>query len=110
MSFQRGRAVCRYQTYSPNVLKNQIVKGTLNWLIRKGEFRRQQVRSELRATLRSTARSMEAVVDTAVSIDTIARESVKRHDRDYGLMLAICDVILERKCPWKKRTKETIRS
>ena len=99
MSFQHGRAVCRYQTYSPNVLKNQIVKGTLNWLIRKGEFSDSKYGNELRATLRGTVHSMENVEDIAISIDTIARESVKRHDRDYGLMLAICDVILKRQMP-----------
>ena len=38
LAFQHGRAYCRYETYSANIPKNQIVRSTLARLVQVGEF------------------------------------------------------------------------
>src|SRR4030095_14321528 len=38
LAFENGQAHCRYQTYSHNVPKNQIIRSTLARLVQTGQF------------------------------------------------------------------------
>lgn len=100
MSFQHGRAHCRFQTFSANVPKNQIVRSTLARLVALGEFGADQSNAnEMRAKLRRLIRDMDMVDVIGLKPSTIRREQLNRHDPDYALMLAICGLILQRQMP-----------
>ena len=100
MSFQHGRAYCRFQTLSANVPKNQIVRSSLSRLVSLGEFGPNvSLANDLRARLRRLIRHMEMVDFIELKPALVRREQLNRHDADYALMLAICRLILQRQLP-----------
>lgn len=100
MSFQRGRACCQFQTFSPNVLKNQIIRSSLTRLIQVGEFGTDKTASRaLVGRLRRVVLNMETVDIIELKPDCIGRERLKRHDVDYRVMLAICHLLIQRYLP-----------
>lgn len=100
MSFEHGRAYCRFQVFSANVPKNQIVRSTIARLIQVGDFGPiEWEANELRSRLRRLVRDLEVAEIIELKATSIRREAMKRHDMDYALMLAICYVIYERQMP-----------
>jgi len=99
-AFERGQAVCEFQLYSLNVPKNQIIRSTLARLVKNGQFGPNTARAEeLRHSLRRLVRDLEGVDLVELKPDFIHRQQLSRNDRDYQLMLAICELLLQRQMP-----------
>jgi len=99
-SFARGQAICQFEQYSVNAPKNQIIRTTLFQLAQTGEFgpNRQQTEG-LRHTLRRLVRDLDGIDLVELTPDLIHRQQAFRQDRDYRLMLALCDLALQRQMP-----------
>ena len=99
-SFERGEAYCEFQQYSANAPKNQIVRSTLARLIQIGQFGHDHQKVEqLRHTLRQLVRSLDGIDLIELNLDFIRRQSLGHNDNDYRLMLAICELVLQRQMP-----------
>jgi len=99
-SFERGQAICEYQQYNANAPKNQIVRSTLARLVQTGNFGTDRViANELRHNLRWTTRALDGIDIVELKLDFIRRQQFDRNDSDYRLMLAICELILQRQMP-----------
>ena len=99
-TFDQGRAYCRFQNYSTNVPKNQIIRSTLDRLVQMGQFGSMQKESNLmRQRLRLLSRNLADVDRIEINPDMIKRQQLGRNDGDYRLMLFICDLILQRQMP-----------
>jgi 5-methylcytosine-specific restriction enzyme subunit McrC len=99
-AFEHGQAYCNFEQYSLNVPKNQIVRSTLMRLIPMGRFGPDTNRAnELRQQLRWVTRAMDGIDLVELKLDFIRRQQLGRNDSDYKLMLAICELILERQMP-----------
>jgi 5-methylcytosine-specific restriction enzyme subunit McrC len=99
-AFERGQAVCEFQQYSLNVPKNQIIHSTLARLVQTGQFGPDRARAEsLRHVLRRLARDLDGIDLVELKLDFIRRQQLGRNDRDYRIMLAICELLLRRQMP-----------
>jgi 5-methylcytosine-specific restriction enzyme subunit McrC len=100
LAFENGQAYCRYHEYSHNVPKNQIIRSTLAWVVQIGQFGSDQLRAEkLRQELRRLVRGLDGIDLIELKVDFIRRQQLGRNDGDYRLMLAICDLLLQRHMP-----------
>ena len=100
MSFPRGRTFCQYEHYTVDVPANQIIRSTMVNLIRSGEFGTTlKTASQLRSRLRRLVLDLDAASLIELSPGVIRREQLKRHDRDYSLMLAICYMLSRTQMP-----------
>jgi 5-methylcytosine-specific restriction enzyme subunit McrC len=99
-AFDRGAAVCDFENYCMNVPKNKIIRTTMFHLATLGDFGSERKQAdELRHTLRYLVRMLDGIDLVDITPEFIHREQLKRHDRDYRIMLAICDLILRRRIP-----------
>lgn len=99
-TFEHGQAFCEFQQYSVNVPKNQIIRSTLVRLIQTGQFGPDRKRAEdLRHSLRRLTRDLDGVDLIEVRRDFIRRQQLGRNDSDYRLMLAICELFIQRLMP-----------
>jgi 5-methylcytosine-specific restriction enzyme subunit McrC len=99
-TFDRGQAYCEYQHYSANAPKNQIVRSTLARLVQVGQFGPDNAQADnLRHKLRWLTRILDGVDLIELKLDFIRRQQLGRNDGDYRLMLAICELILQRQMP-----------
>jgi len=99
-AFERGQTYCDFQQYSLNVPKNQIVRSTLARLVQTGSFGPNKARAEeLRQHLRRLVRDLDGIELIELKLDVIQRQQLGRNDRDYRLMLAICELLLQRQMP-----------
>ncbi|MEO2018983.1 MAG: hypothetical protein ABGZ53_31945 [Fuerstiella sp.] len=104
MSFQHGRACCRFQLFSANVPKNQIVRSTMVRLVQVGDFGSSMPNTnKLRGRLRRLVRDMDAVEIVELKTASIRREQLQRHDMDYQLMLTICYLLTQRQMPMEDK-------
>lgn len=100
LSFQNARAFCHFQTFSPNVLKNQIIRSTLHYLAQQGDFGPDRsLASPLRSKLRRLVRDLDYIDLIDLELDAIRKQELERDDHDYRLMLAICNIIVQRRMP-----------
>lgn len=81
-SFEQGQAYCEYQTYNINVPKNQIIRSTLHQL-----------------GLHDLMRSLDGVDLIELKPDLIRRVQLECKDKDYRVMLGICELILRNQMP-----------
>ncbi len=100
LAFENGQAYCRYQIYSYNVPKNQIIRSTLARLVQMGQFGTDRKQAdELRHKLRRLTRDLDGVDLIELKAGSIRRQQIGRNDADYRLMLAICELLLQREMP-----------
>ena len=100
LSFQNARAVCHFQTFSPNVLKNQIIRSTLHYLAQQGDFGADRsLASTLRSQIRRLVRDLDYIDLIELELDAIRKQELERDDHDYRLMFAICNIIVQRRMP-----------
>ena len=108
-SFERGEAFCEFQEYSANSPKNQIVRSTLARLVQTGNFGPDYNKAEgLRHTLRQLTRALNGIDIIELKLDFIRRQQLDHNDRDYRLMLAICELILQRQVPMEETGRHTL--
>ena len=99
-AFEQGQAYCEFQPYSQNILKNQIIRSTLQRLIQSGNFGANRTQAnELRHHLQILFRQLEGIDLIELTPDTIRRQILLQNDRDYRLMLAICELVAQRQMP-----------
>lgn len=99
-TFDHGQAFCEYQQFSANAPKNQIIRSTLARLVQVGNFGiDNQLANELRHNLRWLTRALGGIDLIELKLDVIRRQQFGRNDGDYRLMLAICELILQRQMP-----------
>lgn len=99
-AFERGQAYCEFEQYSINAPKNQIIRSTLFHLVRAGQFGSNLKQAEeLRHATRWMMRVLDGIDLIELTPDFIQRQQMERHDRDYRIMLAICNLILQRQLP-----------
>jgi 5-methylcytosine-specific restriction enzyme subunit McrC len=108
-TLDRSQVVCEFQGYSANSVKNQIIRTTLARLMKLGQFgmdsaavkeiRPRQEQRDLRQKLRQLVRSLDGIDFIDLTPELIHRQLLARHDHDYRLMLAICDLIVQRTMP-----------
>ena len=99
-TFERGEAYCEFQQYSANAPKNQIVRSMLARLVQMGNFGPDHNKAEqLRQHLRRLTRSLDSIDLIELQPDFIRRQQLNHNDNDYRLMLAICELILQRQMP-----------
>jgi len=99
-AFENGQAFCEFDKYSLNVPKNQIVRSTLYRLLQVGQFGVDHHKaSELRQNIRRVINIMEGIDLIELKPVIIRRQQLGRNDQDYMLMMAICELILERQMP-----------
>ncbi len=100
LTFQNGQAYCLFQEFRANAPKNQIVRSALTRLVQIGQFGPDKAQAEeLRQRLRRLIRDLEGIDLVEVNLDLIRRQHLGRNDGDYRLMLAICELILQRQMP-----------
>jgi 5-methylcytosine-specific restriction enzyme subunit McrC len=100
LAFENGQAYCRFQTYSHNVPKNQIIRSTIARLVQVGQFGPDRSKAEgLKGQLRQLVRALEGVDFCEPTLDFIRRQNLGRNDGDYRLMLQICDLLLRQWMP-----------
>ncbi len=106
---ERGEAVCDFQFYSANELGNQIIRSTLMRLAQTGQFKPETGSvKELRHQLRRLIRDLDGIDLIELTPDLIHRQQTRHHDRDYRLMLSICDLILQRQMPGSPEGRATV--
>ncbi len=99
-TFEQGQVSCNFQQYSANVPKNQIIRSMLVRLAQIGDFGQDRALANgLRHYLRGLARSLEGIDLIEQNLDFIHRQQFAEHDGDYRLMLAICELIVQRQMP-----------
>lgn len=103
-TFERGQIICGFQRYSANTLKNQIIRSTLARLVQVGQFGPETASVKevhLSSKLRRLTRDLDGIDFIEVTPDLIRRQYLAQsgNDHDYRLMLAICDLIVQRQMP-----------
>lgn len=99
-AFEQGQAWCEYQPYHQNTLKNQIIRSTVSHLTRAGNLgtNTNQAR-EMRHHLQSLFHALEGIDLLELTPDLTRRQVLESDDQDYRLMLAICDLVVQRHMP-----------
>ncbi len=99
-TFTHGEAICDFQQYGVNELRNQIIRSTLARLVLVGEFGTGKVEAdELRHKLRWMVRTLDGVEFIELNLEAIRRQILVQNDNDYRLMLSVCELILMRQMP-----------
>lgn len=99
MSFPRRRACCSFQVFTPDVPKNRIIRGVLAKLVDDGDLGPDHSGRELRSRLRRVVRDLEGVRLEPPRPGETGRELLRKHDRDYALMLSICQLLIRHEMP-----------
>jgi 5-methylcytosine-specific restriction enzyme subunit McrC len=99
-TLERSQVICEAQSYSANSLKNQIIRSTLARLMKVGQFGPEAASvKELQQRLRRLVRDLDGIDFIELTPELIRRQSLARNDHDYRLMLALCDLIVQRTIP-----------
>jgi 5-methylcytosine-specific restriction enzyme subunit McrC len=99
-SLERGQLFCEFHGYSANSIKNQIIRSTLARLVKVGQFGPETpAAKETQHRLKRLLRDLDGIDFIELTPELIRRQSLARNDHDYRLMLAICDLILQRTMP-----------
>ncbi len=94
LTFENGRAVCGFDEFQANVLRNQVVRSTLARLVQRGSFGAASDRADaLRHELRSRVRDLDGIDLVQLQAHSIRRARAERNDGAYDLMLAICELL-----------------
>src|SRR5215208_2515085 len=101
-ALDRGQLIVEFQGYSANSARNQIIRSTLVRLLKIGHFGTESgLTGEMQQKLRTLIRDLDGINIIELSPDLIRRQLLAQsgHDHDYRLMLAICDLIVQRQMP-----------
>ena len=108
-TLDRSQVVCEFHGYSANSVKNQIIRTTLARLMKVGQFGMDAASvKEIQQKLRQLVRSLDGIDFIDLTPELIRRQLLTRHDHDYRLMLAICDLIVQRTMPGEAERKALV--
>ena len=100
LTLQNNQLYCQFHEFSADVPKNQIIRSTLNRIVRTGEFGQDSAKSaQLKHRLRRLVRDLDQIQVVELNLDLLRRQNLGRNDGDYRLMLAICELLLRRQMP-----------
>ena len=85
LSFPRGRAVCAFDEFSPDILKNRIIKSALEILLRA-----QRLDAGLRQNVAQLTRGLSSI---NLSKAHFRRVQTDRSSRHYRFALNVCELI-----------------
>jgi 5-methylcytosine-specific restriction enzyme subunit McrC len=109
LTFENGQAHCRYQTYTHNVPKNQIIRSTIGRLVQTGRFGTERSKAdEIKGELRQLVRALDGVEFCEPTQDLIRRQTLGRNDADYQVMLNICSLMLLGGMPTEKEGRHSL--
>jgi len=101
-SFSAGRAVCAFSNLDVDTLRNRILRGTLDRLLRDDlldEGAKPEAVRALRHDLRSVVRAMDGVKLQPIQASDFSRLQLGRNDTAYLLPLAICRLLFRHETP-----------
>jgi 5-methylcytosine-specific restriction enzyme subunit McrC len=100
MTFQNAKVHCRFQVFDANVLKNQIIRSTLYYVARCGDFGpNHNIAENLKSDIQGIVRQLGGIDLIEVRATTVSRKLLDREDYDYRVMLMLCYLILSRQMP-----------
>jgi 5-methylcytosine-specific restriction enzyme subunit McrC len=106
MCFPQGRTYSRYQVYTQNVKKNQMIKSTLYRMMLQSELTAEKkFEIELKNKIHSIFHELNGVDLIDLKPTEILREQLKQKDMDYSLMLALCYLLCLQYMPTEKKGK-----
>ncbi len=112
MALHRGRLHCQYEEFTLNVPRNQIIRSTLNDSLRRGftsiergGAKYAQLISDIEVLLRMLY-EIDRVRVTQRLISTQLRQ-LGRNEREYKLMLKICEMLQHPLMPRSDRASDT---
>ena len=109
LAFEHGQVYCHFQTFSPNVRKNQIIRSVLHRLSQMGDFGpNRQHSNDLARRLRMLVRELDHVQLIELKPALIQRQLLQRDDRDYRMMLTICQLLVKRLMPQQSQGRNTL--
>ena len=87
-TFQRGKAVCRFDEFNHDVLHNQILKATL------GRLQNLKILDEkIRREVRLLFNRFHEVSDISLSKPVFRRVQLHRNNQFYGFLLHVCELL-----------------
>ena len=101
-TLDRGQLIVEFQGYSANSPRNQIIRSTLARLLKVGQFGADLAwTGDIQQKLRTLIRDLDGISLIELNPDLIRRQLLAQsgHDHDYRLMLAVCDLIVQRHMP-----------
>lgn len=102
LAFQDGKAVCRFNQFTVDVLPNRILKATLYRLSRDPNLQSAGSSgdvSALRHRLMDHVRLMDYVTDIPMSPDLFGRVVVHRNNAIYALIVQLCRLVYMTQMP-----------
>ncbi len=101
MSFERGKACCRFPELSIDTLKNRIILATLHRLALDSRLVTAGGSSEddLRHELRAVVNEMDGVELSPITMAEFSRIQLGSSDLDYAVPLAICALVQRLQMP-----------
>ncbi len=104
MALQQGQVHCHFQIFDADVPKNRIIRSTLLKVAQVANFGPHRRRAkELRHRIGRLVQDLAQIQLIEVKPQTVRRQLESRDDRDYQIMLRICELLLRRLMP----TRET---
>jgi len=101
-TLDRGQLICEFHSYSANSARNQIIRSTMARLIQVGRFAPETASvkdTHPLGKLRHLVRDLDGIDFIELTPELIRRQLLQRSDHDYRLMLAVCDLIVQRQLP-----------
>jgi len=89
-AFLFGKSVCCFDEFSPDILPNRLLKGTLLAL-----YKMKDVDKELKYQLRDTVNHFHGVLNVIPSVGDFYRVRIHRNNSFYDFLLKICRLIIE---------------
>ncbi|MEX0599307.1 MAG: hypothetical protein WD205_01615, partial [Rhodothermales bacterium] len=86
----RGRTICTYEVFSPDILHNQILRSTLSMLLRTPSLD-----SVVREDVALAHERLEGVREIRVTRRLFRRVQLNRNQRHYRFLLHICRLVHE---------------
>ncbi len=109
LTFSNGAAHCRFQEFSVNVPRNQIIRTTLAVLAQNGQLGpNSSGTTELLHDLRRLVRGLDGIDQVPNAISLIGRQHLGRNEREYRIMLNICELVLRSRMPTTSAGAKTI--
>jgi 5-methylcytosine-specific restriction enzyme subunit McrC len=111
MSFEAGRAVCRYPELSIDTLRNRILRSTLARLLRDDRIAygaSLEQAAVLRHELRQAVRLMDGVALITVQSSDFSRLQLGRNDVLYQLPMTICALVHRLEIPSEANGDHTL--
>lgn len=84
----RGRTICTFEIFTPDILHNQILRSTLGTLLRNPKLD-----SKVRQDVALAYQKLNGISDVRVTRQIFSRVQLSRSQRHYGFLLQICELV-----------------